>query len=135
MTDTTVSPLAIVLQDAVTADPGEHRPKATAEQDGQTEASTTVWESAEGIRAGVWEVTPGSFRSTRPGYHEMCQIVSGRATITEEDGSTFEIGPGSLFVTPEGWRGHWTVHETLRKVWCIVPFAALAAHQAPTDAA
>lgn len=120
-------PNAIIVADATQADAGEHRPKATAEQPGQTESSRTVWESGEGIRSGVWEVTPGSFRSTRPEYHEMCQIVSGTATITEDDGSSFEIGPGSLFVTPEGWTGHWQVHETLRKVWVTIPFSALAA--------
>ncbi|QZY50735.1 cupin domain-containing protein [Leucobacter tenebrionis] len=118
---------AIVITDVVTTDAGEHRDKATAEQPGQTESSRTVWESAEGIRSGVWEVTPGSFSSTRPEYHEMCQIVSGRATIEEADGTAFEVGPGSLFITPEGWTGRWTVHETLRKVWVVIPFAALAA--------
>ncbi|WP_347344516.1 cupin domain-containing protein [Microbacterium sp.] len=119
---------AIVVSDARTADAGEHHPKPTAAQPGQTESSRTVWESAEGIRSGVWEVTPGTFDSTRPGYHEMCQIVSGRATITEPDGTSFEIGPGSLFITPEGWVGTWEVHETLRKTWVVIPFDALAAH-------
>lgn len=119
---------AIVVSDARTSAAGEHRPKVTAKLPGQTESSLTVWESAEGIRSGVWEVTPGVFDSTRPEYHEMCQIVSGRATITEPDGTVFEIGPGSLFITPEGWTGTWEVHETLRKVWVVVPFAALAAH-------
>lgn len=119
---------AIVVHDVVTADAGEHQAKATAEEAGQTESSRTVWESAEGIRSGVWEVTPGSFRSTRPQYHEMCQIVSGSATIEEEDGTTFDVQAGSLFITPEGWTGRWTVHETLRKAWVVIPFAALAEH-------
>lgn len=116
---------AIVITDAVTADAGEHHDKATAEQAGQTESSRTVWQSAEGIRAGVWEVTPGAFRSTRPGYHEMCQIISGHATIEEADGTTFDVHAGSLFITPEGWTGRWIVHETLRKTWVVIPFAAL----------
>ena len=118
---------AIVVLDARTSDAGVHHAKATAKHEGQTESSRTVWESAEGIRSGVWEVTPGTFDSTRPQYHEMCQIVSGRATITEPDGTTFDIGPGSLFITPEGWVGTWEVHETLRKVWVVIPFEALAA--------
>ena len=33
---------------------------------------------------------------------------------------------GSLFITPEGWEGTWEVHETLRKSWVVIPFAALA---------
>ncbi|MET4098520.1 putative cupin superfamily protein [Agrococcus sp. UYP10] len=119
-------PKSIHITDVVTTDAGEHHDKATAEEAGQTESSRTVWESAEGIRSGVWEVTPGAFSSTRPEYHEMCQIVSGRATIFEEDGSSFEVQAGSLFVTPEGWKGRWVVHETLRKAWVVIPFAALA---------
>src|SRR5699024_12866916 len=86
----------------------------------------TICESAEGIRSGVWEVTPGSFTSARTEYHEMCQIVTGRATIIEEDGTEFEVGPGSLFITPEGWKGKWIVHETLRKSWVVIPFDTLA---------
>ena len=124
---------AIVVSDVTTTDAGDHKAKATAELDGQTESSRTVWESAEGIRSGVWEVTPGSFRSTRPQYHEMCQIVSGSATIEEEDGTTFEVQAGSLFITPEGWTGRWTVHETLRKAWVVIPFAALAAPGGSAD--
>lgn len=116
---------AIVITDVTTTEVAPHHEKATAEQPGQTEASRTVWESPEGIRSGVWEVTPGAFSSTRPEYHEMCQIVSGRATIIEEDGTTFEVAAGSLFVTPEGWKGRWIVHETLRKAWVVIPFAAL----------
>jgi hypothetical protein len=124
---------AIVVSDVTTTDAGDHKAKATAELEGQTESSRTVWESAEGIRSGVWEVTPGSFRSTRPQYHEMCQIVSGSATIEEEDGTTFEVQAGSLFITPEGWTGRWTVHETLRKAWVVIPFAALAAPGGSAD--
>jgi uncharacterized cupin superfamily protein len=30
-------------------------------------------------------------------------ILSGCGTITEPDGNSFDIGPGTLFVTPAGW--------------------------------
>ena len=99
-----------------TANPGEHIPKSTSVTPGQTEVSFRAWDG-EGIRAGIWEVTPGSFSSTRDGFDEICQIISGKATIVEPDGRTFEVGAGSLFVTPAGWEGTWTVHETLRKMW------------------
>jgi uncharacterized cupin superfamily protein len=78
----------------------------------------------EGLKTGIWEVTPGTFKSTRPGYDEICQILSGTATITEPDGSSFDIGPGSLFVTPAGWEGNWTIHETLPKMWGVIDLPA-----------
>jgi uncharacterized cupin superfamily protein len=109
---------ATVLSDATTAHPGEHSAKATSSTPGQTAVNMRVWDG-NGLRTGIWEVTPGTFTSTREGYHEICQILSGKATITEADGTSFEVGPGSLFVTPVGWTGSWTVHETLRKTWVV----------------
>ncbi|MCP1413903.1 cupin domain-containing protein [Paenarthrobacter sp. A20] len=109
---------ATVMNDAFTANPGEHIPKATSSTPGQTEVSFRLW-ARDGHKTGIWEVTRGVFQSTRPGYDEICQILSGKGTITEEDGSSFEVGPGTLFVTPAGWTGTWTIHETLRKMWVV----------------
>lgn len=109
---------ATIMSDATTASPGEHTPKETSSTPGQTAASLRLW-AREGHKTGIWEVTPGTFTSTRPGYDEICQILSGTATIVEEDGTSFEVGPGTLFVTPDGWTGTWTVHETLRKMWVV----------------
>ena len=110
---------AVVVPNGLTADSGIHSAKATSTTVGQTESSVGVWKE-EGLRTGIWEVTPGTFPSTRDGYDEICQVLSGRATITEPDGHSFEITAGSLFVTPAGWKGTWEVHETLRKVWVIL---------------
>ena len=109
---------ALVITDTTTVDPGKHVVKTTSVTPGQTEASLRAWEG-EGIRAGIWEVTPGTFSSSRDGYTEICQILSGRATIAEADGSTYDIGPGSFVVTTAGWEGTWTVHEKLRKMWVV----------------
>ena len=109
---------ATVMNNATTADPGEHKPKETSTTPGQTEVSFRLW-ARDDFRTGIWEVTPGEFKSTRPGYDEICQILSGSGTITEPDGSSFEIGPGTLFVTPAGWEGHWTIRETVRKMWVV----------------
>lgn len=102
---------------------GKHQPKTGSETEGQTAASTKVWQAGE-LQAGTWEVSPGTFPGTRDGFHEIAQILEGRATITEPDGTATEIGPGSLFVTPAGWKGSWTVHETLRKVWVVLDLPA-----------
>jgi uncharacterized cupin superfamily protein len=109
---------ATVMSDATTADPGKHILKSTSTTPGQTEVSQGLWDG-NGLRTGIWEVTPGTFTSTRDGYNEICQILSGTATITESNGNSFDIGPGSLFVTPAGWEGTWTIHTTLRKMWVV----------------
>jgi uncharacterized cupin superfamily protein len=94
-------------------------PKPTGST-GQTESSLTLWESPDGhVQLGVWECSPGTFTGTRDGYDEVAHIVFGTATITTDDGQTCEVGPGSVFVTPSGWSGSWTIHETLRKTYVI----------------
>ncbi|WP_066932684.1 cupin domain-containing protein [Microtetraspora fusca] len=109
---------SIVVPDAGTAELGPYAPKPTSIAGEQREASLTAWTSADGrTRAGVWECTPGTFTAIRDGYHEVCQILSGRATIVASDGTIQEVGPGSTLVMPAGWQGEWRVHETVRKTY------------------
>ena len=85
-----------------------HESYFSAYVDGQTEV-------------GVWECTPGRFPGTKEGVNEMMHLLSGRATIVDEDGSEHELGPGTMFVLLDGWRGEWQVHETVRKIYAIWP--------------
>jgi uncharacterized protein len=71
--------------------------------------------------AGIWECTPGRFPGAQEGSSEMMHLLRGRATITDADGTVHELGPGTMFVLPDGWRGEWIVHETVRKVYAIWP--------------
>ena len=88
---------------------------------GQHEALLPIWSGTETKTAlGIWECEPGTFTATRDGYDETCVIVSGRATVTGEDGIAVEVGPGDVLVTPRGWRGTWVVHETCRKVYNLI---------------
>ena len=76
-----------------------------------------------GTEVGVWECTPGRFPGTKEGINEMMHLLSGRATIIDEDGTEHELGPGTMFVLLDGWRGEWQVRETVRKVYAIWPSA------------
>jgi uncharacterized cupin superfamily protein len=89
--------------------------------DGQVESTLVAWESADASAdVGVWECGPGRFTSVRDGFTEICQILSGRATIEGEDGVSAELEAGSAIVLPSGWRGTWTIHETVRKTYVVV---------------
>jgi uncharacterized cupin superfamily protein len=112
--------MAIVLHRADRAALGAFAPKPTSTTEGQQEAALTVWTAPEGVETGVWEATPGRFTATREGYHEICQILSGRATVTPTDGVPVDIGAGDTLVTPAGWTGVWEVHETLRKTYVTI---------------
>ena len=47
-------------------------------------------------------------------------MLSGVATITDEDGTSFQVGPGDVFVLPAGWSGRWDIAETLEKLYVTI---------------
>ncbi|MGO4103587.1 cupin domain-containing protein [Leifsonia sp. YAF41] len=122
MNETTPATVAhILLADAVNVGLGEARLKPTAVTPGQLESTLVTWTAPEGgTEAGIWEATPGTFTATRVGYHEVCQILTGRATVVNESGESNELRAGDLFVTPVGWKGVWHVHEQMRKTYMVV---------------
>ena len=72
------------------------------------------------LNVGVWEATFGSFPASRDGYDEVFVCLSGRATMTGNDGVRYDLSPGSVLFTPAGFTGRWDVSETFRKVYCII---------------
>lgn len=120
-------PTTVLLRNAPEHVIAAFAPKPTALTPGQSEGVTDVW-AAPGaspgpIETGIWEATPGSFTASRDGYHELCYLVSGRVTLVEEGEQPLELQAGDLFVTPAGWHGVWHVHETVRKVFVVIPTA------------
>lgn len=93
-------------------------PKPTSRTN-QLESTLDVW-AAGTLSTGVWECGPGEFTADRSTNTEVCQIISGYGTVTGEDGTGADIGPGSLVVLPRGWRGTWVIRETIRKTFVIV---------------
>lgn len=95
----------------------ELKPTSTT---GQREATLPL----AGLRtahAGVWECEAGTFTADRTDMAEVCTIVSGRGVIvTEGSLDRHEVGPGSVFVLPQGWRGTWVVTEQIRKTYVML---------------
>ena len=74
-----------------------------------------LWVAADRRRAtGLWECTPGTVGGTFL-FNEVDVILSGRMTVHDADGTSFEVAAGDHAMWPEGWTGEWEVHETLRK--------------------
>jgi uncharacterized protein len=80
-----------------------------------------TWEMAQTedgeARAGVWEVSPGSYRAIKGATWELCVILSGVSEITEEGKLTITVRAGDAFVMQPGFKGIWRALETTRKVW------------------
>ncbi|SHL74162.1 hypothetical protein SAMN05444414_1347 [Roseovarius marisflavi] len=96
-------------------------PKPTSLTEGQLEAAVQLWASEDGLtKIGVWECTPGDFTADRSTVAEYCHIISGRASVKNHDGSgTRDIGPGDLLILPVGWKGAWTIHSHIRKLYVL----------------
>jgi uncharacterized cupin superfamily protein len=76
--------------------------------------------ASDGIDAGVWTCTPGGWAIDNRPDTEVVSIISGRARITDTDGTTSEVGPGDVFVLPAGWSGRWDILEDLEKLYVTI---------------
>ncbi|PEG62823.1 cupin domain-containing protein [Mycolicibacterium boenickei] len=103
---------------AATVEMPEPQPKPTSVS-GQLESSLELWGDAV-TDTGVWECGPGEFTADRSGATEVCHIISGSGRVVGEDGTSADIGPGTLLVLPRGWRGTWFVKEAIRKTYVMV---------------
>ena len=83
----------------------------------QVSTGTAVLDDLESLEVGLWEHTAGT--STDIEVDEVFVVVSGRATVTAEDGTTIELAPGVVGVLESGARTTWVVHEPLRKVYVV----------------
>jgi uncharacterized protein len=107
------------LGNAHTATLGAPTPRAGATTGDPHESALSIW-NHNGLDVGVWESTPGVFPASRIGYDEVFVCLSGAATMTTSDGERFDLTPGSVLLTPNGFTGTWDVSETFRKVYCII---------------
>ena len=82
-------------------------------------ATREAFESPDGsVSTGIWEATPGRFARAIVDA-EFAHFISGHATFACADGQTFEFRGGDAAYFPPLTRGTWTIHETLRKTYCV----------------
>ncbi|MDF3337324.1 cupin domain-containing protein [Mycolicibacterium septicum] len=110
--------MSLLSVTATTVEMPEPQPKPTSVS-GQLESSLELWGDLV-TDTGVWECDPGEFTADRSGATEVCHIISGSGTVVGEDGTSADIGPGTLLVLPRGWRGTWFVKEAIRKTYVMV---------------
>ena len=73
----------------------------------------------ETVTAGTWECELGTSRWEFTTRGEVIYVLKGRMTVHEDGGESVELTAGSSCIFPIGWKGVWTVHETLRKVFVV----------------
>jgi uncharacterized cupin superfamily protein len=72
-----------------------------------------------GAVVGVWEMTPGVMRDVE--VDEILTVLSGAATVAFQDGRKITLEPGAVARLQAGQHTVWTVTETLRKVYVLLP--------------
>lgn len=72
-----------------------------------------------GTVVGVWEMTPGVMRDVE--VDEILTVLAGAATVEFQDGSRITLEPGTVARLHAGQQTVWTVSETLRKVYVLLP--------------
>ena len=70
------------------------------------------------VETGTWEASPGTFARAIVDA-EFCHFIRGRATFVTADGTRYEFRAGDAAYLPPRTQGTWTIHETLRKTYCI----------------
>src|ERR1700685_3907567 len=76
----------------------------------------TVFDGADGYFA-IWACDAGVFPRVKDKRGSFMYIISGDATIVDEDGTSHELTADSVLVLPFGWVGTWHIRETIRKVY------------------
>jgi len=72
-----------------------------------------------GTVVGVWEMTPGVMRDVE--VDEILTVLAGKAVVEFQDGSKITLEPGAVARLHAGQQTVWTVTETLRKVYVLLP--------------
>lgn len=88
--------------------------------EGDPQASGVELHVDDRVEYGIWECTPGVYASSRSGYSEQFTIISGEASIVDDDGTRHELRPGVVMVLPDGWSGTWEIRQTIRKTYATV---------------
>lgn len=109
----------MTIDDVLTAELASGQPVPTAVE-GEPYESWHVISDDGKVELGIWEVTPGSFTSSKIGVYEQMHFVAGRGTITDVDGAVHELRPGVVMLCADGWSGRWDVTETIRKTYAVV---------------
>lgn len=108
------------LMRPVTADvtPTHATPPAQDILSGDPQFTSWKLEDVEGLRCGIWQCTPGSWRMTYDVW-EYVRILEGHAIITPEGSTPIDLRTGDSYILRPGLICTWDVRETVLKDFVI----------------
>lgn len=78
----------------------------------------------EAFSCGLWEREPDTWSFERP-YDEVAYILEGSADVETDDGRVLRLDADDVFITPNGSKGTWHIHETITKFFAIYSGGAI----------
>lgn len=72
------------------------------------------------MNAGIWDCQAGEFEIESHPNNELCVILEGAVSITDEAGASYDFKPGDAFVLSEGMKTRWRVDEYVKKIFVVV---------------
>lgn len=104
-----------------TLEPGLLAPPSAQPLSGDIPVRSRIFFSPEGagILSGIWESDPGTARWEFMDRGEVIHVISGSMTVAEDGEPDILLQAGDTAYFPIGWKGIWTVHEPLRKVFVV----------------
>lgn len=96
-------------------------PSPAVVEEGNPSCQELVLHAAGDLEVGLWQVTPGRFRSKKVGIGETMTFLAGAGTLHHDAGGVSVIAPGVVVHLEPGWSGVWDVTETVTKSYTIFP--------------
>ncbi len=94
-------------------------PKVVAAGDPRSKTWTAAsFTSGRSVSTGIWTCEPGVLKVKSYPVDEVFTVISGKIVVTNEDGSTVDVGPGQSCLLRKGWTGLFETAEHTRK--CFV---------------
>jgi uncharacterized cupin superfamily protein len=103
---------------AATGTPEVSRPSPDRLIDGDPVHRTWLTEESDGLFAGVWESTPGTWRVIYDEW-EYFRLTDGVSVITPDGGAPVTLRAGDAWIIRPGFVGTWQVVETTCKDFVI----------------
>jgi uncharacterized cupin superfamily protein len=113
---------ALLTEDARSMPLEHHRVAAADVVGGVPTTGTGPLLASRGVELGVWEITSGIVTDIEA--EEIFVVLAGRGRVEFDDGSSLLLESGSIVHLRAGDRTIWTIYETLRKVYIMLPHQA-----------
>jgi uncharacterized cupin superfamily protein len=118
MTTSSASAVTTVISDANSIDLEDWGPLPEATAAPMATAGKKLWTGEGILEVGLWKCAPGPSRWVFE-TNESITMLEGRMTVTEDDGTVYDIAAGDSAVFAKGWSGTWDIHETVLKVYTV----------------